>query len=150
MSGTVTSFSVGRDYQVVCVAPNGTRLDLNGVISFEHDAEYHEVSRTPISSPRAVRFLPNGHKFVFTIERDAPGNEGLFDQIEKGWWGAGSSDPGTGVGGSVLVYTTELNGTVTRKQGTNVSLKMVKRASVKQESAVQQVIEGFAATWGNV
>ncbi len=149
MSSTVTknaTFGVGRDISAVVISSNGTRLDLTGEIEINWRALYETVTHEPIDSPTRRRYLPMGHEFTLSLERRGPANEQLFSQIEQGYWQGGYPN-GTQDGGTIYLYVSEVDGSVTTYQGTNVSLMMNERMRASQRTAITQTIEGFASTW---
>lgn len=141
-----STFGVGRDVTAVVIAPNGTRIDLTGQIEINWRAQYETVTHEPINQPTRRRYLPNGHEFTLTLERRGPANELLFSQIEQGYWQGGYPN-GSSDGGSIYLYVSEVDGSVTTYQGSNVSLMMGDRVRASQRSAISQTIEGFASTW---
>jgi len=148
-TGPITTFGVGRDISVVVISPIGVRLDLTGQIEINWRARYERVTHEPINSPTRERFLPNGHDWSMSLERRGPANEALFSAIEAGYW-AGGYPNGTQDGGSIYVYVSEVNGSTTIYQGTNVSMSMPDRLTASQKTAIKQTIEGFASTFSPV
>jgi hypothetical protein len=138
------NFSVGRDVQAVCTAPNATRVDLTGLTDFSYQPQYKRVRSEPLNSPPIERYLPNGHTLKFNIDRTNSNNEQLISQIEQGWWTIGSADPGTWATGTVYIYITETSGSTTTLQFSGVSLGMTQGGDYRTDNAIKQTIEGSA------
>jgi hypothetical protein len=141
---TTGTFTTGRDVQAVAIAPNGTRLDLSGLTDFSWTPEYKMARSDPLNAPPIERQLPSGHRVQFSVDRNGPGNDALVTQIEAGWWGSGSSDPGTSANGSTTFYITETSGAQTVFQFTGCSFKMTKGGDFRTDSPVKQSFEMFA------
>lgn len=147
---TTGTFSVGRDAQVVLIAPNGTRVDLTGITDYRWTPQYKDVNSSPMNGPTIRRSLPDGHNLVFSIDRNGSANEALFSQIEAGWWSTGSADNGTSATGSAFIYISEPDGSTTTHQFTGVSLKLQAGGDFRSEQAVKQTIDGHAQRWSKV
>lgn len=146
----ISTFTVGRDASAVAIAPNGSRVDLSTVIDFSHKAIYKEVSSSTLGSPTSKRFLPDGHEITFQLDRLNSSNEALFSQIEAGWWAIGSADSGTSDSGTVYVYITEVDGSVTTHQFRGVAMKFGGIGDFKDTSAIKQTITAHAQYWTKV
>lgn len=144
------NFTVGRDIQAVLIAPNGTRVDLSKMTDFNHTPEYKTAVSSPMTSPKMERYLPDGHKLKFSIDRRDSSNEALFSGIEAGWWSVGSADPGTSPNGSLFVYINEVDGSQTTHQFRGVALKFGGIGDAKSEAAIKQTVDGHAMYWAKV
>jgi hypothetical protein len=144
------NFNVGRDASAVVIAPNGTRIDLSGMVDYSWKPLYKDASSDPLNAPPMKRFLPAGHTLDISIDRNGPGNDALFAQIEDGWWNVGSADPGTSNNGTVYLYINELNGGQTVHQFSGVAMKLSSGGDFKTDTAVKQKIECFAQRWTKV
>ena len=138
------TFTVGRDAQAVFIAPNGTRMDLSGLSDFKWTPEYIAAEAKPLNGPKIRRFIPDGHMFMFNVDRNGPANEAIISSIENLWWTIGSADPGTSSSGTIYVYIQEADGSQTTWQLTGVSLKMTQGGDFKTDSPIKQTFEGFA------
>lgn len=143
MAGTI--FTVGRDCQGVLVAPNGAQIDLTNGTTIEITPEYKTARCDPLNVPPAERFLPAGHRLMFTIDRRNATNDQIFTAIETAWWSVGSADNGTGSTGAFTLYTNEVGGGQTVEQYQGLALKMSKKGSISQDSPIKQTIEGYAS-----
>ncbi len=146
---TATTFNVGRDVSVVCISSTGTRLDLGGMIDFSVKSKYNHVPHERINSVPVMRALLAGHDFTMQIERENPNNDVLFTQIEQSYW-AGGYPNGTVSGGTIYVYVTEIDGTQSTYEGTNVCLWMEDRLNSSAKAAIKQTISGFCSTFQKV
>lgn len=143
----LASFTVGRDCSLVVIAPNGTRLDISGMVDFSWTPEYQNAKSAPLNTPPMERFLPAGHRLKVSIDRNTPTNDALFSQIEAGWWAVGSIDPGTSNNGSFFIYINEISGAQSVLQFGGVSMKLTSGGDFKTDSPVKQTIECFAQTY---
>jgi len=143
----VDNFTVGRDGQAVLIAPNGTRFDLSKITNFQHTSEYQTVTSRPLNTPKQERYLPDGHRLKFDLDRRDATNEAVFKAIEQGWWTIGTADPGTSPSGTCYIYINEIDGSQTTHQFSGVTLKFGGIGDWKTESAVKQTIEGHAQNW---
>jgi hypothetical protein len=141
-----TNFNVGKDVQLVLIAPNGQRVDLTNITDFDAKPQYKTARSDLLNNPPIERYLPAGHMISFSIDRRDGTNDRLFSQIEQNWWANGSADLGTSNQGQAFAYITETNGTQTTWQFTGVALKLTNRGDVKTDSPIKQKIEGFAST----
>ncbi|HQU04299.1 MAG TPA: hypothetical protein PLT25_06230 [Acidocella sp.] len=146
MSGT---FNVGQDIQVVVKTATGQTIDVSGVTDFTWKARYNKVGVEPLNSPPLERDLPAGHDFTLTIDRTGGANDALFSAVESGYW-AGGYPNGTTGGGAIYVFLSETDGSRSRYEGTNVTLKCEDRMNASQKAAVKQTIMGFASTFSKV
>jgi hypothetical protein len=138
------NFSVGRDVSAVCVAPNGTQVDLTGLTDFNWTPQYKQPRSEPLNGPPIERYIPYGHRLRFNIDRTDPNNEELISQIEQGWWTSGSASSGTWSTGTVYVYIIETDGSQTTMQFSGVSLGMTQGGDYRTDNPIKQTIEGHA------
>jgi hypothetical protein len=142
MSGT---FSVGFDSSWVVIAPNGTRLDLTGLVDVKWTRRYKTVPHDPLTGPPQERSLPAGHELMLTAERTNAALEQLASQIEQGWWASGSADSGTSTNGSAFLYFNNPDGSQTTHQFSGASLSFPDGGNYVTEGAVKQTIRIFAS-----
>lgn len=140
----IENFTIGRDCQVVMIAPNGTRLDLSRVTDINHTAEYMTATSAPLNAPKQERFLPNGHRLRFSVDRRDGTNDALFSSIEAGWWSVGSADPGTSPNGAAYIYIQEADGSQSTYQFRGLTIKWGGLGDMRGEAAVKQTIEAHA------
>jgi hypothetical protein len=145
MSGS--NFTVGFDTSWVATAPNGTKLDLTGLINVEWTPEYKTPRSEPLNGPPQERNLPYGHRLALTVDRYNPQIEELFSQIEQGWWALGSVDQGTSNNGTVYLYENNPDGSQTTHQFWQLTMKLGKMGPFKTDTHVQVMIDCFAARW---
>jgi hypothetical protein len=142
------NFTVGRDCQAVLIAPNGTRFDLSKVTDFSHTAEHKTATSSPLNSPKQERFLPDGHRLKFSLDRRDGTNEAIFAAIEAGWWAFGSIDPGTSSNGAAYIYINEADGSQTTHQFRGLTIKSNGLGDFRGDQPVKQTIEAHAM-YGN-
>ena len=143
----VDGFTVGRDLQAVLYNPAGARLDLSKMTDFNHTPDYKTATSSPLNSPTMERYLPNGHKLKFSIDRRDGSNEREFAGVDARWWAFGSSDPGTATTGALYVYINEIDGSQTVHQFRGLSLKFGGIGDAKSEAAIKQTIDAHAMYW---
>ncbi len=142
------TFTVGRDFSAILIGPNGNKFDLSTGTTIEWTPEYKTVRSDPISVPPMERFLPAGHRLVYTVDRNGPANDRAFAAIENGWWATGTADGGTNNSGTAYLYVTEADGSQTVYAFQGVAIKLAAGGSIMQDSPIKQRIETFAQTGG--
>lgn len=135
------TFNLGKDCQVVVIAPTGARVDFSIVEGFEAKQNVHKVRVRPLNGPPQGADLPDGWDGTFTIERGSSAADDLFAQMEAGYWAGGVI--GTG---QIYQYITETNGGQTLYSFNNVTLALADAGAFKADSSVKQTVQFFAST----
>ena len=134
----LTTFSVGRDTQLVIMGPNG-RVDISHVVGFESRQITTPVRVSRIDGTQLGTELPKGWEGAFEVER---GNSVLDDFIaglEQAYYNGQPVQPGT-----MYQYITEGDGSVSTYQFNGVVFKLASAGSWKGDTAVKQKLEFFS------
>lgn len=135
---SLTTFSVGRDTQLVVMGPLG-RVDLTHVTAFESHQLTQPVRVSRIDGTQLGTDLPKGWEGSFEVER---GNSALDDFIaaaEQQYFNGGPATLGT-----MYQYVTETDGSTSTYQYDGVSFRLASAGLWKGDSSVKQKLEFFA------
>jgi hypothetical protein len=135
-----TTFSVGRDTQLVLIGPNG-RVDLNHVTGFESRQLTAAVRVSRLDGVQLGAELPKGWEGSFEVERADSTLDDFISSLEQSYYNG--SGPGLG---SIYQYVTETDGSVSTYQFDGVVFKLVSAGVWKGDASVKQKLEFFAAT----
>lgn len=140
------TFNVGRDCQVVLIAPGtGQRVDLEIVSGFTARQDTTKVRIGPLNGPPIGADLPNGWQGTFDIERGNSNADDLIYQIESGYWNAGLIGVGT-----LYQYVQEVNGSTSTYEFSNVALSLDDAGAYHGDASVKQRISFFASVRNRV
>ena len=135
------SFSTGRDCQIVIqhpLAPGG-QVQIPNVTSFQSKQMTTAIKSRLLNGTRLAVHLPDGWELSFSADRGSQGVDDLFVLIEQSWLVAGQYMFAT-----VYQYVTEVDGSVSTYQYTNVSLHLDQGGEWKGDDVVKQTIAGEA------
>ena len=135
----LTSFSIGRDTQVVVVGPNG-RVDMTHVTAFESRQITHSVRVSRIDGTLLGAELPRGWEGGFEVDRGTPALDDFIASIEQKYFDNSSRAVST-----MYQYVNEPDGSTSTYQYDNVVFKLTNAGSWKGDAAVKQKLEFFAA-----
>lgn len=135
----LTTFSIGRDTQLVVMGPTG-RVDLSHVTGFESRQITSPVRVSRIDGTQLAAELPKGWEGSFDVERGSSALDDLISTIEQNFYSGGSVVPGT-----MYQYITEADGSVSTYQFDGVVFKLASAGVWKGDSSVKQKLE-FHAT----
>jgi hypothetical protein len=135
---SVTTFSVGRDTQLVVIGPTG-RVDLTYVTSFESRQLTQAVRVDRLDGTRMGAELPKGWEGSFEIERGSSTVDDFIAATEQQYFGGGSAGTGT-----MYQYITETDGSISTYQYDSVTFRLANAGIWKGDSSVKQKLEYFA------
>ena len=136
---STTTFSVGRDTQLVVIGPGG-RIDLTYVSSFEARQLTHSVKVDRLDGIPMGTELPSGWEGSFEIERGNSAVDDLIALIEQQYFNGTPAAPGT-----MYQYISEADGSTSTYQFDTVTFKLVSAGQWRGDSSVKQKLEFFAA-----
>ncbi len=134
-----TSFSVGRDCQLVVMGPYG-RVDLTFVTAFESRQLTAPVRIDRIDGTQMAAELPKGWEGHFEVERGSPAVDDFIAQAEAAYF-AGTAVPV----GTLYQYVNETDGSTSTYRSTGAVFKLAQAGTWKGNSSVKQRLEFFAA-----
>ncbi len=135
---SLTTFSVGRDTQLVVIGPNG-RVDLTHVTSFESQQITHSVRVDRLDGTQIGTELPKGWEGSFELERGSSIVDDFIALAEQQYFGGGVVSPG-----AMYQYITETDGSTSTYQYDNVTFKLSNAGTWKGDSSVRQKLEYYA------
>ncbi len=135
---TTTTFSVGRDCQLVVIGPAG-RVDLTHVTGFESRQLTHAIRVDRLDGAQMAAELPKGWEGSFEIERGNSAVDDFIAAAENQFFTSGRVPPGT-----LYQYVTETDGSTSTYQYDNVVFKLANSGAWKGDSSVKQKLEFFA------
>ena len=134
----LTTFSIGRDTQLVIMGPNG-RVDLSHVIAFESRQITTSVRVSRIDGSQLGTELPKGWEGTFEVERGTPVLDDFIASLEQSYYDGAPVLPGT-----MYQYITESDGSVSTYQFGGVVFKLAHAGSWRGDMSVKQKLEFFA------
>lgn len=133
------TFNVGKDVTVIYMGAFG-RVEFSHVVSWESKPVIKTVKVDPLNSPPIARDLPGGWDFTFSIERNGPAADSLQALKETAYWN-GITIPAE----TMYAYISEPDGSQSVWQYNNCTSHLADAGTWKQESAVQQKVNGFSS-----
>ncbi|HQT79644.1 MAG TPA: hypothetical protein PLD10_21590 [Rhodopila sp.] len=133
-----TTFSVGRDTQVVLMGPNG-RVDINHVTAFESRQMTSPVRVSRLDGLQLGAELPRGWEGSFEVERGNSTLDDFMSSLEQAYYSGTGGGPGT-----LYQYVTESDGSVSTYQFDGVVFKLTSAGIWKGDSSVKQKLEFYA------
>lgn len=134
----LTTFSIGRDTQLVVMGPNG-RVDLSHVTGFESRQLTSAVRVSRLDGSQLGAELPKGWEGSFEVERGTSALDDFISSIEQDFYNGGSVQSGT-----MYQYITETNSSVSTYQFDGVVFKLASAGAWKGDASVKQKLEFFA------
>jgi hypothetical protein len=138
MSGTTNAFSVGRDCQLVVIAPSG-RLDLTHVTGFEARQVTAPVRIDRIDGVQLAAELPKGWDGNFDLERGSSVAEDFIAQIEAQYYNGAALTSST-----LYQYINETDGSTSTYQFQGVVFKLASAGAWRGDASVKQRLEFYA------
>src|ERR1700760_2193681 len=135
---SLTTFSVGRDTQLVVIGPAG-RIDLTHVTSFESRQLTQSVRVDRLDGTRMGTELPKGWEGSFELERGNSAVDDFVAAAEQQYFTGNSANAGT-----MYQYVTETDGSTSNYQYDNVTFQLTNAGVWKGDSSVKQKLEFFA------
>jgi len=133
-----TTFSVGRDCQLVVMGPAG-RVDLTHVTGFESRQLTHPIRVDRLDGTQMAAELPKGWEGSFEIERGTSAVDDFIAAAENQFFTNGRIPPGT-----LYQYVTETDGSVSTYQYDGAVFKLASAGAWKGDASVKQKLEFFA------
>jgi hypothetical protein len=135
---SLTTFSVGRDTQLVVMGPSG-RVDLNHVTGFESRQLTHSIRVSRLDGTQVGTELPRGWEGSFEIERGNSAADDFIAGMEQQFFTGGPATPG-----AMYQYVSETDGSTSTYQYDNVTFKLASAGLWKGDASVKQKLEYFA------
>ena len=135
---SVTSFSIGRDTQLVVMGPNG-RVDLTHVTGFEARQLTQSVRVDRLDGTQIGTELPKGWEGSFEIERGDSTVDDFIAAAEQQYYSGTTVAPGT-----MYQYITETDGSTSTYQFSNVVFKLTSAGQWKGDASVKQKLDFYA------
>src|SRR4051812_43382130 len=107
---SLTTFSLGRDTQLVVMGPNG-RVDLTHVSGFESRQLTHSVRVSRLDGTQLGAELPKGWEGSFEVERGSSDVDDFAAASEQQFFNGGPVPTGT-----MFQYVTETDGSISTYQ----------------------------------
>lgn len=130
------AFSVGRDISLVLIGPDGQRVDMPNVMSFDCKQETIPIKVDRLDSVQMHAELPKGWSGSFELERGNGEIDRVFASIEQNWVANGVYNQC-----QIIEYIIEPNNSTSTFAFDNVSLKLGDAGTWKGDSSVKQKIE---------
>jgi hypothetical protein len=136
----LTTFSVGRDTQLVVMGPNG-RVDFSYVTAFESRQITTPIRVSRLDGTQLAAELPKGWEGSFEVERGTSALDDFISLIEQNY-STGAGTPS----GTMYQYITEVDSSVSTYQFNGVVFKLASAGTWKGDSSVKQKLEFYATT----
>ncbi len=135
-----TTFSVGRDTQLVVMVPSG-RIDLSYVTAFESRQLTQSVRVSRLDGTHMGTELPKGWEGTFELDRGNSAVDDFIASTEQQYYnGAGSTT------GTMYQYIAEPDGSTSTFQYDGVAFRLANSGTWRGDASVKQKLEFFAAT----
>lgn len=134
----LTTFSIGRDTQLVVMGPKG-RVDISHVTAFESKQLTHPIRISRLDGSQLGAELPKGWEGSFEVERGTSTLDDFILAIEQDFYNVLGFQAGT-----LYQYVTEADSSVSTYQFDGVVFKLASAGSWKGDASVKQKLEFFA------
>lgn len=134
-----TTFSVGRDCQLVLMGPQG-RVDLTHVTGFESRQLTHPIRVERLDGVPLAAELPKGWEGSFELERGTSAVDDFIASAEQAFHATGQLPVGT-----LYQYVSETNGSTSTYQYENAVFRLAAAGAWKGDNSVKQKLEFFAS-----
>lgn len=134
----LTSFSIGRDTQLVVMGPGG-RVDISHVTGFESRQLTSPVRISRLDGSQLGAELPKGWEGSFEAERGTSALDDFISTLEQAFYNGAGAQTGT-----MYQYITETDGSVSTYQFDDVVFKLASAGNWKGDSSVKQKLEFYA------
>jgi hypothetical protein len=135
---STTSFSIGRDTQLVVIGPTG-RVDLTHVTGFEARQITQSIRVNRLDGVPMGTELPKGWEGTFEVERGNSAVDDFIAAAEQQYFNGSTSTPGT-----MYQYVSEPDGSTSTYQYDTVTFKLSSAGHWKGDGSVKQKLEFFA------
>jgi hypothetical protein len=133
------AFSLGRDTQLVIIAPSG-RIDLTYVTGFESRQMTQPIRVDRLDGTQMAAELPKGWEGSFDIERGSSVVDDFIAATEQAFYTSGQMLTST-----LYQYVTEADGSTSTYQYDGAVFKLAAAGAWRGDAAVKQKLEFFAA-----
>jgi hypothetical protein len=133
------AFSLGRDTQLVIIAPNG-RVDLTYVTGFESRQMTHPIRIDRLDGTQMAAELPKGWEGSFDLERGSSVVDDFIAATEQSYYTSGDLPTST-----LYQYVSEADGSTSTYQYDGAVFKLAAAGAWRGDAAVKQKLEFFAA-----
>ncbi len=135
---SVSTFSIGRDAQLVIVGPKG-RLDLSFVSGFESRQVTQSVQISQLDGIQMGTEIPKGWEGSFELERGGSAVEDFIASSEQDYYS------GAFLGSSIMYqYIAEPDGSTSTYQFDGVTFRLASAGQWKGDTSVKQKLDFFA------
>ena len=135
---SVSTFSLGRDAQLVIIGPQG-RLDLSYVSGFDARQLTQSIRLSRLDGTQMGTELPKGWEGSFELERGNSAVEDFVAATEQAYFNGAPSVPAT-----MYQYISEPDGSTSTYQYDRVTFKLTSAGHWKGDSSVKQKLEFYA------
>jgi hypothetical protein len=135
----LTSFSIGRDTQLVVMGPSG-RVDISHVTGFESHQITQAVRISRLDGTQLGAEIPKGWEGSFEVERGTSALDDFIAALEQDFYTGGLTQPGT-----MYQYITETDSSISTYQFDGVVFKLASAGAWKGDASVKQKMEFYAA-----
>jgi hypothetical protein len=136
---SISTFSVGRDTQLVVIGPSG-QITLNHVTAFDSRQITQSVRVNRLDGNQMGMELPKGWEGGFELERGDSVLEDFIASVEQGYFN-GSMD----TLGSMYQFVSEVDGSTSTYQYDSVVFHLSNAGQWRGDTAVKQKLEFFAS-----
>jgi hypothetical protein len=133
------AFSLGRDTQLVIIAPSG-RIDLTYVTGFESRQMTQPIRIDRLDGTQMAAELPKGWEGSFDLERGSSTVDDFIAATEQSFYTSGQLPTST-----LYQYVTEADGSTSTYQYDGAVFKLAAAGAWRGDAAVKQKLEFFAA-----
>ena len=133
------AFSLGRDTQLVIIAPSG-RVDLTYVTGFESRQMTHPIRIDRLDGTQMAAELPKGWEGSFDLERGSSVVDDFVAATEQSFYTSGDLPTST-----LYQYVSEADGSTSTYQYDGAVFKLAAAGAWRGDAAVKQKLEFFAA-----
>jgi hypothetical protein len=136
---SISTFSVGRDTQLVVIGPSG-QITLNHVTAFDSRQITQSIRVNRLDGNQMGMELPKGWEGGFELERGDSVLEDFIASVEQGYFN-GSMD----TLGSMYQFVSEVDGSTSTYQYDSVVFHLSNAGQWRGDTAVKQKLEFFAS-----
>ena len=136
---SISTFSVGRDTQLVVIGPSG-RIDLTHVTAFDSHQVTQSIRVNRLDGNQMGMELPKGWEGSFELERGDSVVEDFIANMEQSYFNGSMSELG-----SMYQYVSEVDGSTSTYQYDSVVFHLTNAGQWRGDAAVKQKLEFFAS-----
>ena len=134
------NYSLGRDYRIVVVADDGSKVDIQYVQDFEQKQDSQDIMVKGLDGNRHQFSAPEGWSGGFTTTRQNPNFDAFWAKYESDWY-----DNATARLFTVFVFGTEKDGSQTVYKFSESTLKFADAGKLAQDSKPVEMKVTFIA-----